>query len=67
VHLGRRKGYRLIATERVNAFFLRNDIVPEIREIDVAQGYRAPLNISSARGVFDKLERAGLPLVTIEP
>jgi hypothetical protein len=67
VHLGRRKGYRLIATERVNAFFLRNDIAPQIREIDVAQGYRAPLNISSARHVFDKLERAGLPLVTITP
>ena len=67
VHLGRRKGYRLIATERVNAFFLRNDIAPQIREIDGAQGYRAPLNISSARHVFDKLERAGLPLVTITP
>jgi hypothetical protein len=67
VHLGRRKGYRLIATERVNAFFLRNDVAPEIREIDAASGYRAPLNIASARHVFEKLERAGLPLVTITP
>jgi hypothetical protein len=67
VHLGRRKGYRLIATERVNAFFLRNDVAPQIQEIDAARGYRAPLNISSARHVFDKLERAGLPLVTITP
>ena len=67
VHLGRRKGYRLIATERVNAFFLRNDVAPQIQEIDVARGYRAPLNISSARHVFEKLERAGLPLVTVTP
>ncbi len=67
VHLGRRKGYRLIATERINAFFLRNDVAPQIQEIDVARGYRAPLNISSAKHVFEKLERAGLPLVTITP
>jgi len=67
VHLGRRKGYRLIATERVNAFFLRNDVAPEIQEIDARSGYRAPLNIASARHVFEKLERAGLPLVTIAP
>lgn len=67
VHLGRRKGYRLVATERVNAFFLRNDIAPEIAEIDAARGYRAPLNIASTAHVFEKLERAGLPLVTIEP
>ena len=67
VHLGRRKGYRLIATERVNAFFLRNDVAPEIQEIDARSGYRAPLNIASARHVFEKLERAGLPLVTISP
>jgi hypothetical protein len=67
VHLGRRKGYRLIASERVNAFFLRNDVAPGIQEIEVARAYRAPLNIASARHVFDKLERAGLPLVTIMP
>jgi hypothetical protein len=67
VHLGRRKGYRLIASERVNAFFLRNDVAPGIQEIEVARAYRAPLNIASARHVFDKLERAGLPLVTVTP
>jgi len=66
VHLGRQKGYRLVATERINAFFLRNDVAPAIQEIDAAQGYRAPLNIASARHVFADLERAALPLVTIE-
>jgi hypothetical protein len=67
VHLGRRKGYRLVATERVNAFFLRHDVAPEMQAIDAAHGYRAPLNFSSARHVFDDLERARLPLTTIAP
>jgi hypothetical protein len=67
VHLGRRKGYRLVATERVNAFFLRNDVGPDIQEIDAKVAYRAPLNISNARKVFGEIDKAGLPLVTIEP
>ncbi len=54
-HLGRAKGYRLVATERINAFFLRNDLGPDIREIDVARGYRAPLNITRGKNVFDKI------------
>ena len=64
-HLGRAKGYRLVATERVNAFFLRNDLAPDIREIDVARGYRAPLNLSRAKDVFQKIAKAGLPLVDV--
>jgi len=64
-HLGRTKGYRLVATERVNAFFLRNDLGPDIREIDVSRGYRAPLNITRGKSVFDKIARAGLPLVDV--
>ena len=64
-HLGRTKGYRLVATERVNAFFLRNDLGPDIGEIDVARGYRAPLNITRAKDVFQKIARAGLPLVDV--
>jgi hypothetical protein len=67
VHLGRRKGYRLVATERINAFFLRHDVAPEIQAIDAARGYRAPLNIANARRVFSDLDRAGLSLTTIEP
>ena len=64
-HLGRKKGYRLVATERVNAFFLRNDLGPDIREIDVALGYRAPLNIARGKGVYQKIAKAGLPLVDV--
>jgi hypothetical protein len=64
-HLGRAKGYRLVATERVNAFFLRNDLAPEIKGIDVARGYRAPLNISRGKDVFQKIAKAGLPLVDV--
>ncbi len=66
VHLGRRKGYRLVASERVNAFFLRNDVSPAIPEIDVARAYRPPKNLSRSNDVFDKIEQAGLPLVTID-
>jgi len=65
VHLGGRKGYRLIATERVNAFFLRNDIAPEIPAVDPVRGYRAPLNLSESKDVFGKIERAQLRLVTV--
>ena len=64
-HLGRRKGYRLVATERVNAFFMRNDLGPDIREIDVARGYRAPLNITRGKDVYQKIAKAGLPLVDV--
>jgi hypothetical protein len=65
VHLGRSKGYRLVATERVNAFFLRQDVAPEIAEIDAKHGYRAPLNYANARKVFADLERSGLELTTV--
>src|SRR4030095_467711 len=64
-HLGRIRGYRLVATERVNAFFLRHDVAPEIQEIDHRQGYRAPLNFANARHVFSDLEQARLPLTTV--
>ena len=66
VRLARRKGYRLVATERVNAFFLRNDVAPAIAAIEARRGYRAPKEMASAQDVFDKLEQAGLPLVTID-
>ena len=65
VHLARRKGYRLIATERVNAVFLRNDIGPEFPEMDARQGYRPPSNLRRSNDVFEKIEKQGLPLVTV--
>jgi hypothetical protein len=65
VHLGRRKGYRLVASERVNAFFLRDDVCPVIPAIDVSRGYRAPKEKLGAQDVFQKIERAGLELITV--
>jgi hypothetical protein len=65
VDLGRRKGYRLIATERVNGIFLRNDIAPEIPEVDAQRAYRPPSNLARSKDVFEKIEKEGLPLVTI--
>jgi len=67
VHLGKAKGYRLVATERVNAFFVRNDIAPDVPAIDVARGYRAPKEMEDSQDVFGKIERAGLTLVTVTP
>jgi len=64
-HLAHRKGYRLVATERVNAVFLRNDVAPEIAAIEVAHGYRPPNNAARAQDVFAKIERAGLKLVIV--
>lgn len=64
-YLAQKKGYRLIATERVNAFFLRNDIAPLMPAIEVARGYRAPKEVKNAPDVFAKIEEAGLPLVSV--
>jgi hypothetical protein len=62
--LSLRKGYRLVASERVNAFFIRNDVAPDIPAIPVSRGYRAPkgMNIDE---VFTKIEQAGLKLVDV--
>jgi len=65
VHLARRKGYRLIATERINAVFLRNDIAPEIPEIDARRAYRPPSNLARSKDVYQKIEQQALPLVTV--
>jgi len=65
VHLGRRKGYRLVATERMNAVFLRDDVATAIPAIDAARGFRPPSNAGRAKNPFDKIDQAGLPLVTV--
>jgi len=65
VCLGRRKGYRLVATEGVNAFFLRNDVAPNIAEVDVTRACRVPRNINEHKSAFDQIEEAGLTLVTV--
>ncbi|HWV94924.1 MAG TPA: hypothetical protein VNZ24_11415 [Vicinamibacterales bacterium] len=64
-HLAQRKGYRLVASERVNAFFVRNDVSPSISAIAVPRGYRAPKGMD-VDDVFAKIDQAGLKLVEID-
>ena len=62
----RRVVFELVSTSRsLRPEIVRNDIAPEIAEIDVARGYRAPKEISDSHDVFEKITRAGLELVTI--
>jgi SAM-dependent methyltransferase len=69
-HLARRKGYRLVAGENVNAFFLRDDVAPEIPEAAVEEVYKAyaketGLVAQLGGSVFEALSSAGLELVEI--
>jgi hypothetical protein len=64
-HLAQRKGYRLVASERVNAFYMRNDVAPDISAIPVSRGYRAPKGMD-LDDVFTKIDQAGLKLVEIQ-
>lgn len=64
-HLAQRKGYRLVASERVNAFYMRNDVAPDIPAIPVSRGYRAPKGMD-LDDVFTKIDQAGLKLVEIQ-
>lgn len=64
VRLGRRKGYRLVATEHVNAFFVREDLGPDPPACDSGLAYRAPGN--RVKDVFGKLATFGLPLVPVD-
>ena len=64
-HLSMRKGYRLVASERINAFFIRNDVAPDLPAIAVGRGYRAPKGMD-VDDVFAKIEQAGLKLVEID-
>jgi len=63
--LAQRKGYRLVASERVNAFFIRHDVAPSIPAIEIPRGYRAPKRID-VDDVFTKIDQAGLKLVEIQ-
>jgi hypothetical protein len=42
--LARRKGYRLVVCEPTgaNAFFLRDDVAPQVPKVSVANAYRPP-------------------------
>jgi hypothetical protein len=63
--LGRRKGYRLVACERVNAFLVRDDLGPGIPAIDAAAGYQPPDNKGTS-DVFHKIAtKVRLPLIPV--
>lgn len=69
------KGYGLVLCEDagVNAFFLRNDVAPEVPRLTPAQAYRPQLTSYEASGgdvvkqldIYAAIERAGLPLVEV--
>jgi hypothetical protein len=65
VRLGRRRGYRLVACERVNAFFVRNDAAGKVVEIDAQTAFQA--HDKGAGNVFDKIAtKVRLPLVPVD-
>lgn len=65
VRLGRRKGYRLVATERINAFFLRNDVACDLPTFTAPDLYQLPAN-GIRKDVIRKISRAGLDLVVVD-
>ena len=65
VRLGRRKGYRLVATERINAFFLRDDVTCDLPTGEVVELFQPPAK-GLNKDVIGKISKAGLPLVVID-
>ena len=72
--LNRDKGYGLVLCEDagVNAFFLRDDVAPEVRRLSADQAFRPQLASYDAADDSEKdtdlyaaIERAGLPLVEV--
>ena len=72
--LNRAKGYGLVLCEDagINAFFLRNDVAPEVPRLAAAQAFRAQLASYDAAGDSEKggdlyaaVAQAGLPLVDV--
>ncbi|HXG90396.1 MAG TPA: hypothetical protein VNJ02_18880 [Vicinamibacterales bacterium] len=72
--LARRKGYRLVLCEEagINAFFLRNDVAPEVPGLTAAAAYRPWIDKHDVTGlkhkdisIDDVIARSGLPLVEV--
>jgi hypothetical protein len=72
--LARAKGYGLVLCEDagINAFFLRDDVAPEVPRLDAARAFRPMLSGFEAADDVEKdidlyavLERAGLPLIDV--
>ena len=64
VRLGRRKGYRLISSERINAVFLRDDVPSDLPTLSSVCAYQAPGN--RIKDVFRKMSQWDLTLVPID-
>ena len=63
VRLGRRKGYRLVSSERINAVFLRDDIDSDLPTLETREAYQPPAN--RGREVYKKIGDHGLTLVPV--
>jgi hypothetical protein len=72
--LAARKGYRLVFCEEagVNAFFVRNDLAPDIQGLTAAQAYRCWLDKrdpNEARpkdiDIYELIEQEQLPIVEV--
>ena len=72
--LARRKGYRLVLCEEsgINAFFLRDDVAPEIPGLTAEQGWRPWIDKHDVTGLRKKdididevVRQSGLPLVEV--
>lgn len=72
--LARRKGYRLVFCEEtgVNAFFVRNDLAPEIQGLTPEQAYRRSLDRRDPSAahlreidIYTLIHEHGLPLVEV--
>ena len=68
IHLAGRKGYRLVTVEPagVNAFFLRNDVGPEIPACDIDDLPFAAVKTARYQDLMSVITEAGLPLVDIQ-
>lgn len=70
-HLAGRKGYRLVATEPrgINAYFIRNDLAPDVPACAPSTAFHLLYSRASVHGdagIYQLLERAGLPLVEVD-
>lgn len=72
--LARQKGYRLVVCEPsgMNAFFLRNDLAPELKGVTAAEGFRVALDrraLVDPRpvdiNIYQRIEEQGLALVEV--
>ena len=67
--LARKKGFRLVVTEPhgVNAFFLRDDVAPEIPEVSAQLSFSQPYELV-LRGIdlFSHVRDTELPLVDLD-